>query len=345
MAKEEPIIHIVVAGVPRGYQNPEPDGRWLRDHHIEQIKAVSPRVRLLQTTRDELDENILPMVGAEVLLLEAGDDEWYRNEIPDDGFAKLVKSNLRWMQACSSGVSHILGTGLLDENVTLTNAAGVHADALGESTMAAVLFHAKQLQKRLDNQATRTWEELHCDELRGRTMTVLGIGHIGSAVARLAGAFRMRLIGVRRNPQPTEHFETVVGPDELHTVLAETDYLVIACPLTDETHGMIGAPEFDAIKEGAYLINVSRGLVVQQQPLLAALNSGKLSGAFLDAHAEEPLPNDHPFWDTSGITVIPHDSHSSPYIGDNIVDLFTDNLRRYIAGEPLRNVIDRERGY
>ena len=342
---EERLVHVIVAGVPRGYQNPEPDGRWLRDHHIEQIKAVSPRVRLLHTTRDELDQDILPMTGAEVLLLEAGDDEWYRNEIPDDGFAKLVTRHLRWMQACSSGVSHILGTNLLEEDVVLTNAAGVHADALGESTLAAVLLHAKQLRKRIENQRTHTWEEVHCDELRGRTMTVLGTGHIGSAVARLASAFRMRLVGVRRNPRPTEYFDAVVGPDQLASVLPETDYLVIACPLTDETHGMIGAAEFDAIKEGAYLINVSRGLVVQQTPMLAALELGKLSGAFLDAHAEEPLPNDHPFWDAPGITVIPHDSHSSPYIGDNIVDLFADNLRRYLASEPLRNVIDRERGY
>jgi len=342
---EEDLVHVVVAGVPRGYQNPDADGRWLRDYHIEQIKAVSPRVRLLHTTRDELDDGVLPMVGAEVLLLEAGDDEWYRNEIPDDGFAKLVSKNLRWMQACSSGVSHILGTNLLDDDVILTNAAGVHADALGESTMAAVLLHAKRLRRRIENQHTRTWEELHCDELRGRMMTVLGTGNIGSAVARLASVFRMRLVGVRRNPQPTEHFETVVGPDELHDVLPETDYLVIACPLTPETHGMIGAPEFAAMKEGSYLINVSRGLVVQQEPLLAALDAGKLSGAFLDAHAEEPLPDDHPFWEAPGVTVIPHDSHSSPYIGDNIVDLFIDNLRRYIAGEPLRNVIDRERGY
>ncbi|MEZ4521952.1 MAG: hypothetical protein R3A46_09975 [Thermomicrobiales bacterium] len=102
MAKEDPIIHIVIAGVPRGYQNPDPDGRWLREHHIEQIKAVSPRVRVLHTTRDELDENILPMVGAEVLLLEAGDDEWYRNEIPDDGFARLVTNKLRWMRPAAA---------------------------------------------------------------------------------------------------------------------------------------------------------------------------------------------------------------------------------------------------
>jgi phosphoglycerate dehydrogenase-like enzyme len=189
------------------------------------------------------------------------------------------------------------------------------------------------------------WEELHCDELRGRVMVVLGTGNIGSAVARLAQAFRMRLIGVRRNPRPTEHFDSVVGPAELRDVLGEADYLVIACPLTAETEGMIGPAELAAIKLGAYLINVSRGRVVQQAALLDALHSGRLSGAFLDAHAEEPLPQNHPFWDVPGVTVIPHDSHSSPYIGDNIVDLFTDNLRRYLAGEPLRNVIDRERGY
>jgi phosphoglycerate dehydrogenase-like enzyme len=344
MTEDRP-VHVVVAGVPRGYQNPDPDGRWLRAHHIEQIQAVSPMIRLVHTTRDELDQDRLPETGAEILLLEAGDDEWYRNEIPDAGFAKLVTPNLRWMQACSSGVSHILGTGLLDNDITLTNAAGVHADALGESTMAAVLLHAKQLRKRIENQHTRTWEELHCDELRGRTMTVLGTGNIGTAVARLASAFRMRLVGVRRNPRPADFFENVVGPDDLLNVLPQTDYLVIACPLTAETEGMIGAAELGAIKPGAYLINVSRGKVVQQEPLLAALRSGHLSGAFLDAHTEEPLPDDHPFWDAPGVTVIPHDSHSSPYIGDNIVDLFTDNLRRYLAGESMRNVIDRERGY
>ncbi|MEZ4521951.1 MAG: NAD(P)-dependent oxidoreductase [Thermomicrobiales bacterium] len=144
--------------------------------------------------------------------------------------------------------------------------------------MAAVLFHAKQLQKRLENQATRTWEELHCDELRGRTMTVIGTGHIGSAVARLAGAFRMRLIGVRRNPQPTEHFDTVVGPADLHSALAETDYLVIACPMTDETHGMIGAP--GSQRSGRRLPDqrLARSPSSSRIRCFAALDAGKLSG-------------------------------------------------------------------
>lgn len=341
----ENTVHVVVAGVPRGYQNPEPDGRWLREHHLAQIQGVSPRVQVTHVTRSELDEGKVPAVAPEVLLIEVGGDEWYYEEIPAEAFAKLITPRLRWIQLCSSGVTHVLGTGLVTDDHLLTNAAGVHADALGESAMAAVLMHAKRLRERWANQQTRTWAEIHCDELRGATMVVLGTGHIGKAVARLAQAFRMRTVGVRRNPAPVEHFDEVVGSTELHRVLPGADYLAIACPLTPETEGMIGPAEFAVMKRGAYLINISRGKVVQESALLAALRDGTLSGAFLDAHAQEPLPDDHPFWTEPKVTLIPHDSHSSPYIGDNIVDLFTDNLRRYLASEPLRNLVDRQRGY
>ncbi len=338
-------IQVVIAGVPRSFQNPEPDGRWLRDYHLEQIMSVSPRIQVTHTTRRELDEGFVPNRAADVLLIEAGDDEWYYNEIPDSGFATLVTPNLRWCQVCSSGVTHILGTGLITDDIVLTNAAGVHADALGESAMGAILFHAKRLPERLENQKTRTWEELHCRELRGQTLTILGTGNIGSAIAKRAQPFNMRIIGVRRTPQATPYFDEIVGPEQLHDVMRRTDYLVIACPLTPETEGMIGSAEFAALKQGAYLINVSRGKVVQEQSLLNALQDGVLSGAFLDAHAEEPLPDDHPFWTLPEVTVIPHDSHSSPYIGDNIIDLFAENLQRYIAGDPLRNIVDKSRGY
>jgi phosphoglycerate dehydrogenase-like enzyme len=336
-------LRVVVAGVPRSYQNPAGDGRWLTSEHIAQIESISSRVELIHTTRSELESGAT--FAPEVLLVEASGDEPYLDEIPEDGFRSLVSDNLRWVQACSSGVGHILNLGLLDDSVILTNAAGVHADALGESTMAAVLFHAKRLGERLERQRDRIWEELHCSELRGKTMVVIGSGNIGRAVARLANAFRMQVIGVRRNPAPLPHFDEMVGSGDLLAVLSRADYVVIACPLTPETEGMLGEPEFRAMKPSAYLINVSRGKVVQEDPLLDALNGGRLSGAYLDAHAQEPLPVEHPFWSTPGVTVIPHDSHSSPYIGDNIVDLFCDNLRRYIAGEPLRNVVDPERGY
>jgi D-2-hydroxyacid dehydrogenase (NADP+) len=338
-------IQVVVAGVPRSYQNPAADGRWLTGEHVRQIESVSPRIDLVHTTRAELDGGYQPGLSPHVLLIEASGDEPYLDEIPEDGFRSLVSDNLRWVQACSSGVGHILNLGLLDESVILTNAAGVHADALGESTMAAVLLHAKRLAERIENQQQRLWTELHCSELRGQTMLVLGAGNIGRSVARLADAFRMQVIGVRRNPAPLPNFHEMIGPADLAGALARADYVVVACPLTPETEGKLGEAELNAVKQGAYLINVSRGKVVQEPALLAALESGRLSGAYLDAHAQEPLPDDHPFWTAPGVTIVPHDSHSSPFIGDNIVDLFCDNLSCFVAGEPLRNVVDPARGY
>jgi phosphoglycerate dehydrogenase-like enzyme len=338
-------VRVVVAGVPRSYQQPWPDGRWLTDAHVAQIQAVSPCVDLIHTTREDLEHGIIPEPGPEVLLIEASGDEPYLDEIPAEGFARLVTPHLRWVQSCSSGVGHILNLGILSENVVLTNAAGVHANALAESVMAGMLLHTKRLTERLERQRTRVWEELHCSELRGRTVCIIGTGNIGLATARLTRAFGIHVIGVRRNPCPTENVDHCVGPEHLHDELRESDYVVIACPLTPETEGMLGPTEFAALKPGAYLLNVSRGKVVQEPALLAALADGTLHGAYLDAHAQEPLPHDHPFWDAPGVTVIPHDSHSSPLIGDNIVTLFTDNLQRYLNGEPLRNVVDPARGY
>lgn len=338
-------VRVVVAGVPRSYQRPLADGRWLTPEHVAAISAVSPLVELVHTTRAALAAGQAPRPGADVLLIEASGAEPYRDEIPAEGFAALVTPRLRWVQSCSSGVGHILDLGLLPDDVVLTNAAGVHAEALAESVMAGVLFHAKRLRERLDNQAQRTWAELHCAELRDTTIVIIGTGHIGVAVARLAEAFRMRVIGVRREPRATPHVAETVGPARLHEALARADYIVIACPLTPETEGMLGPAEFAAVKRGAYLLNVSRGRVVQEPALLAALTDGTLSGAYLDAHAQEPLPRDHPFWSLPTVVVVPHDSHSSPHIGDNIIALFADNLARFIAGEPLRNVVDRNRGY
>jgi phosphoglycerate dehydrogenase-like enzyme len=258
-------------------------------------------------------------------------------------FARLVTPALRWVQSCSAGVEHLIPA--LDPSVTITNSSGVHANAIAESVMAAVLLHAKRLRDRLDRQARAEWEPLHCVELLDRTICTIGTGDIGASVARLAKAFGMRVLGVRRTPAGVANFDAVVGPSELRQVLAQADYVVVACPLTRETEGLVGRTEFQAIKPGAYFINVARGRIVDEPSLLHALEDGRLSGAFLDAHVQEPLPADHPFWTAPTVTVIPHDSHSSERIGDNTLDLFASNLSRYVQGQPLHNVIDRARGY
>ena len=144
---------------------------------------------------------------------------------------------------------------------------------------------------------------------------------------------------------PQEHFDEVVTHEQLREVLPRAHYLVLACPLTAETEGMLNAKTIALLPRGAYVINVARGRLIDEGALVSAVDSGHLDGGFLDAHSEEPLAPTHPYWTTPGVTVIPHDSHSSPFIGDNMVDLFCDNLSRYVEGHPLRNVVDRSRGY
>ena len=339
-------IRVVVAGAPFALQQRQPDGRWLTPEQFARIEAVSPRIELLHTSRDELATGYTPE-GAEVLLIEsAGADPELDDLIQvvrSIDFRRLVTPRLRWLMSCSSGVEHILPA--VDASVTITNSSGVHSNTLAECVLAGVLTHAKRLRERLAFQHQRKWEVLNCTELVDKTFCIIGTGDIGAATARLAHAFGMNVVGVRRTPQPTPEFDQVIGPQDLLTVLPRADFVLIACPLTRETENLIGEQELGAMKKGAYLINVARGKIVNEAALISSLQSGHLGGAYLDAHVHEPQPADHPFWSMPTVTLIPHDSHSSERIGDNTVDLFCDNLERYVAGEPLRNVIRRDLGY
>jgi len=336
---------VVVAGVPRSYQEPFTDGRWLSDRHVAAIQNVSEHIDLVHTTRAALESGEVPEHGAEVLLVESCGRKRHKDEIPMAAFATLVTPQLRWLQTCSSGVGHILDLDLVPIDVPITNAAGVHAAALAESVIAAILFEAKQLGRRIENQRAQRWEELRCVELRGKTVCIIGTGQIGAAIARRVRPFGLETLGVRRNAGAVDGFDRIFDQHHLVDALATADFVVVACPLTSETEGMIGPHELSAMKRGAYLINIARGRILQDRPMLAALDSGQLGGAFLDALDPEPLPVSHPYWVAPNVTVTPHDSHSSEYIGDNIVELFCNNLRRWLGGEPLRNRIDRNRGY
>lgn len=338
-------VRVVVAGVPRSCQDARPDGGWLTPAHEAQIRAVSPRVELIHTTRRALEAGPAPAPGAEALLVESCGRGSYGEELTYPAFASLVTPRLRWLQSCSSGIGHILTLDLVPDDVPITNASGIHADALAESAMLAILAHAKRLTTRLDDQRARVWRELRCVELRGKTLCVIGAGAIGGALARRARAFGLRVLGVRRTARPAADFDAVFTQAELGSALAEADFVVVACPLTPQTEGMVGAAALAVVKRGAFLINLARGAILDDDAVLAALRDGRLGGAFLDAFAPEPLPAEHPYWSEPGVIVTPHDSHSSEFIGDNIVTLFCDNLRRHLAGEPLRNVVDRSQGY
>jgi phosphoglycerate dehydrogenase-like enzyme len=338
---------VLVAGVPYGYQGDFSDGRWLTSSHVAAIESCHAGVRLTHLSVDDLNAGAVPDRPPHALLVETSGTLAAWESLPaillGPAFERLVTPELRMVQSCSAGVEQLVE--LVPPHVVLCNASGVHAPAIAETVMASILAEAKLLYQRRRDQADRAWKQLPCRELGDATMCVLGTGHIGQAIARLASAFGIRTVGVRRSALPTTGFDTVVESARLSEVVADADYLVVACPLTPATEGMVDAAVLNAMKPGGYLVNVARGLVVDEDAMVSALSDGQLRGALLDCHVQEPLPADHPLWQLPGVDISPHDSHASQLLGDHHVELFCRNLRRLVSGEPLINVVDLSRGY
>lgn len=334
-------IKVAVSGIPRGYQYPRDDLNWLQAKHIEQIKAVSPEIELFEVPPDQVPDN----PDFEVVLAEGGNRTHYHGELDWLDYQKFFGSELRWVQLCSTGFSDNITPEVLDGSVTLTNATNIHTMPIAESVVTAMLDHAKHIKQRRIDQGDRHWTQLKCDELCHRTVLIIGLGNIGQRTAKLCKAFDMRVIGTKRRVEPVENVDLVFPITELREHLGEADYVVVAAPLTPETQYMLGEPEFRAMKESAYYINIGRGAVADETALIKALEEKWISGAYLDAFEVEPLPIDNPLWGLENVLLVPHDSHSSPYIGDRIVDMFCVNLDRYVRGESLRNICDPRKGY
>jgi glyoxylate/hydroxypyruvate reductase len=254
---------------------------------------------------------------------------------------------VRWIQASSSGVGGwIQRLGLVDAPVQVTNAAGIHAVPLAEFALLAMLYFAKRMPRVHADRAARRWERFCGDMLRGHTVGVIGLGAVGREVARVAHAVGMRVLGLRRSAAAgVEDVERVFGPEGLHTLLAESDYVVLIVPSTRDTDALLDTAAIAHMKPGAVLINMARGSVVDEVALVDALRSGHLGGAALDVVRREPLPADSPLWELPNVLITPHSMSTAFGENELLVDLFRDNLRRYLAGEPLRNLVDKRRGY
>lgn len=258
--------------------------------------------------------------------------------------------NVRWVQATSAGIGQMVRRyGLHEMNAQFTTASGVHARPLAEFVMMTVLEHVKRADLARRQQHERVWKRFATGELSGKTLAVIGYGRIGKEVARLGRAFGMRVVASKRHAAGVDPAElgvdAVYGPGDLHAVLAQADYVCLITPHTPETEGLIDEAAFHAMKPGAVLINIARGVVVNEQALLAALDSGRLAHAALDVTAVEPLPADNPLWAHQNVTIYPHSASTSERENERLVELFADNLRRYLAGEPLLNRLDTERMY
>ncbi|HEX5040450.1 MAG TPA: D-2-hydroxyacid dehydrogenase [Candidatus Limnocylindria bacterium] len=278
---------------------------------------------------------------AEVLLLGA---------VPASVVDHLVSRTprLRWIHSASAGVDRISTAAVRERGLVVTNARGVFSRPIAEYVVMMSLAIARRLPQLLELQRERTWQPLRGRELSELTVGIVGYGSIGEEVARLLRPFGCRIVATRRHPErgagDVEHVE-LFGLDELSELLRMSDLVVVAAPLTDETAGLIGAEQLAEMREDAWLINIARGRLIDELALRRALESGWIAGAVLDVFSEEPLSPESPLYGTPNLIITPHTSWASDRVVERTVDLFVDNLRRHIAGEPLRNVVDLEAGY
>jgi phosphoglycerate dehydrogenase-like enzyme len=257
-------------------------------------------------------------------------------------------------------VERVLTPSSRARDLTITNARGVFSRPIAEYVMLMILAVSRRLPSLLELQAERTWQPLESRELRDVTVGIVGLGSLGRAVGALATAFGCRVVATRRRPEAGSHaadgagdepylgslmLDRVLAPEQLPELLAESDFIVLAAPLTEDTHHLIDDAAIDALKPGAWIINVARGELVDERALSRALREGRLGGAVLDTFREEPLPPTSPLYDLPNVILTPHTSWSSTRVLDRSVDLFCENLRRYRAGQPLVNVVDPNAGY
>jgi phosphoglycerate dehydrogenase-like enzyme len=255
---------------------------------------------------------------------------------------------VQWVHSLSAGLESILFPALAESTVPMTNGRGVFKESLGEFVVASILHFAKDLRRMVRNQEAGVWEQFDVEMVSGKTLGVIGYGEIGRAAAVRAHALGMRILVIRRRPQLSEEDPIVTrsfSVSERSALMAESDYLLVAAPLTGETRGLVGPAELSVMKPSAVVINVGRGPVIDETALVEALRSGTIKGAALDVFDTEPLPAGHALYGLSNVLLSPHCADHTATWTDEAMQFFLENLGRFQSGEPLMNLVDKKSGY
>lgn len=303
--------------------------------------------------------NRLCEVLPEARVVVAEDVSEVEKEIPDadaaygtlpDGVLEKAEE-LRWLQApAAAPPAGYYTPELIEHPLTVTNFRGIYNDHIGAHIMAFVLAFARGFQHYLPRQLSHTWtpkeKAVHTVYLPEATALIIGVGGIGTETARHCAGFGMRVVGVdARREETPEGVAELHPPDALDGLLPQADFVIMTVPHTPETEGMMNAARLKRMKHTAFLINIGRGMTLKLDDLVAALESGEIAGAGLDVFEAEPLPADHPLWTTPGVLLTPHVADAGPYLDERRFNILVENCRRFAAGEPLLNVVDKQRWF
>ena len=253
--------------------------------------------------------------------------------------------NLNWLHILGAGVDHALYQELADSDVTMTSSKGNGGIPMAETALTYMLFFQKNMFQNIKSQESKQWNPVANGELNKQTVGIIGLGHSGADLAQKCKAFHMRTLGLRRSDKPCPGIDEMFSEDRLHEFLRESDFVVITVPRTEETRDMLRDAEFKAMKDTAYLIVTSRGGVANDQSLLKALHEGWIAGAGLDAHTEEPLKHDNPFWEAPNVILTAHMAASGQWGEERTSQQLLANIKRYVQGKPLIATINKEAGY
>jgi phosphoglycerate dehydrogenase-like enzyme len=317
-----------------------------RERDLERIAAAAPGSRLVSVSLEGLADSDLSDV--EVLL---------RGPMPTGVFDRILARapRLMWVHSATAGVERVLTPVALERGLAITNARGVFSDPIAEYVLMMILSVSRRLPLLLELQRERTWQPLEGREMSDVTVGVAGLGSIGRRVAELALTMGARVVATRRRsaidgaaetePDEVTALIDMLPADGLPQLMEQSDFIVLALPLTAETTDIINSDILAHAKPGAWLINIARGALVDERALIRAIRDGRLGGAVLDAFREEPLPADSELYTTPNVIVTPHTSWSSGRVLDRSIELFCDNLERFRRGEPLSNLVDPTAGY
>ena len=310
----------------------------MSDEHLAEIAELAPNI------------TIVSGLDRETAVAQAGRADGVDAHLLSSAFLEAAP-DLRWAQSWSAGVERYVTIPELmaREEIVLTNMKGMYGPVIAEHVFAMMLSMTRDLEFYMDAGRRGVWERgdgSAMGALQGRTMLVVGLGGIGSEIAMRAHAFGMRVLATARIKRPAPPYVDVLGTaKDLNDLLPEADVVVLAVPLTDETRHMINRETLGMVKDGAWLVNISRGAVVDTDALVEALDSGKVGAAFLDVTDPEPLPEGHPLWGRDNALITPHVAARAELSADRRWALMRENIRRFSAGEPLLNVVDKEAGY
>jgi phosphoglycerate dehydrogenase-like enzyme len=314
---------------------------------LRRIRAVSAKIKVTDASTmvfAELRGNDSKKAELDALLAET--DVLFGFVPPKNVTSRAPR--LKWMQATSAGVDRHLGTEIWRSKVILTGVSGIHATAIGEYVLGMMLMIVKDAPAAFKMKQTREWHRYPTRTLRGKTLGIIGLGHIGREVARLAKAFGIKVIATRRSAKEAgkaANVDLLLPASRMQELLAGSDFVVLTLPLTPETRHIIGEAELRAMKPSAYIMNIGRGGLIDEEALIKALDEKRIAGAGLDVTAAEPLPKESRLWDYDNVILTPHNSGGMEDYMVRATELFCDNLRRYLEGRRLRNVIDRKKGY